>query len=126
MSNDKNENVMPELDESQLIYRQIERINRASGRIDKQEMQTDRGPQTWAHRYQSMVNELYRTVSGILSDEQKKDVRKEMNKMFGDDNLNEKDPFDRKEMFERKKELILDKLSEENLIFEQSRDWVIE
>lgn len=105
------------LTESQLIRRQIERINKLSGEIDREELNSSSGPQTWSHRYQAMVDELYTTVKPLLSDEEVENLEEKLEEFHDEKDFSKYDPFDRKKLSEKKKEIIVRKLAEKDVLY---------
>ncbi|MFB6225696.1 MAG: hypothetical protein ABEI13_04540 [Candidatus Paceibacteria bacterium] len=126
MSENNDKATMGKINESDLVYRQIERINRAGGQIDKEKVGSENGPQRWAHRYQALVNDLYSTVKAMIDEEAIQDLEEKVESYSKEKSLKKRNPFDRKELFEKKKELILKKMSDRNLIFETKTEFEIE
>lgn len=118
-----------QLDETQLIFRQIDRINRAvTGDLESLVSSNGPGgtmdPSTYSHRVQQGVRFLGSMLEPILTEEKKQKIQQEV-----DEYLQEKEPgnpWTRVSVAEKRFKHYIQTLQEHNMAFHESDSFVID
>jgi hypothetical protein len=120
-----------QLDETQLIFRQIDRINRAvTGDLDS--LTTGNGPDstmdpsTWSHRILYGVEFLGSMLEPILEEEAKDQINQEVNEFTEKTNYESGNPWRRVKAARIKFKNYIQVLQEHNMAFHESDSFVID
>lgn len=118
-----------QLDETQLIFRQIDRINRAvtgdlESLVDSNGPGGTMDPDTYSHRVQQGVRFLGSMLEPILTEKKKQKIQEEINEYV--DERKRSNPWTRVSVAEKRFTHYIQTLQEHNMAFHESDSFVID
>ncbi|MFB6199815.1 MAG: hypothetical protein ABEJ83_04740 [Candidatus Nanohaloarchaea archaeon] len=123
MNNDRD---LGQLEEEQLIFRHIDRINRAvTGDLEGLNEEASMDPNTWSHRISYAVKFLGSMLDPLISEEKSEEIEEEI-KEYKEDEDDSSNPFMRVSIAQIRFRKYIEVLQENNMAFQESEEFVVE